>query len=180
MGHVRVDDADAAAKRAESAGGSVIAGPMDIPDVGRFAAIRDPQGAALSVFAPNDSEMPPAEGVFVWDELATSDVDGAKRFYGEVVGWTTVDMDMGDMTYTMFRTGDTDRAGCMPMMPGAPAPSWLTYIGTDDVDATAAKAKELGATVHVEPQDIPNVGRFAVVGDPTGATFGLFTGGSQG
>src|SRR5437868_1012254 len=136
MGHVRVDDADAAAKRAESAGGTVLAGPMDIPEVGRFAAVRDPQGAVLSVFAPNDSEMPPSEGVFVWDELATSDVEGAKRFYGEVVGWTTADMDMGDMTYTMFRTGDADRAGCMPMMPGVPAPFWLSYIGTDDVDAT--------------------------------------------
>src|SRR5919109_1607607 len=78
MGHVYVEDVDDAAKRAESAGGTVLAGPMDIPDVGRFAAVRDPQGALLSLFTPNDPNMPVGEGVFVWDELITSDVEGAK------------------------------------------------------------------------------------------------------
>src|SRR5207248_3467066 len=95
MGHVYVEDTDAAAERATSAGGTVLAGPMGIPDVGRFAAIRDPQGAVFSLFTPNDPNMETGAGVFVWDELATSDVEGAKRFYGEVVGWTTSDTDMG-------------------------------------------------------------------------------------
>jgi predicted enzyme related to lactoylglutathione lyase len=149
---------------------------MDIPEVGRFAAIRDPQGAVLSLFTAKDADAPQSEGVFVWDELATSDVEAAKSFYGDVVGWTAHDEDMGQMVYTLFRSGDTDRAGCMKMMPGVPSPFWLSYIGTDDIDATAKKAKDLGATVHVEPTDIPNVGRFAVLGDPTGATFGLFKG----
>src|SRR5437588_459200 len=123
------------------------------------------------------TQVQTAVGRFVWHDHASEDPAKAKDVYtslfgwetevfkpGEVVGWTTADMDMGDMTYTMFRTGDADRAGCMPMMPGVPAPFWLSYIGTDDVDATAAKAKELGGTIHVEPRDIPNVGRFAVVG----------------
>jgi predicted enzyme related to lactoylglutathione lyase len=179
IGHVNVEDVDAAARQAASAGGSVLAGPMDIPDVGRFAAVRDPQGAVLSLFTPKDPDMPTSEGVFVWDELATSDVEGAKRFYGEVVGWTTREMEMADgMAYTLFRSGDADRAGCMAMMPDTPAPMWLTYIGTDDVDATAEKAKELGGTIYAGPTDIPNnIGRFAVIGDPTGAAFGLFKGG---
>jgi uncharacterized protein len=176
LGHVYVEDADAAGARAESAGGSVVAS-MDVPDVGRIVVVRDPQGAVFSLFTPKDGDAPMSEGVFVWDELATSDVEAAKSFYGEVVGWTTRDMDMGnDITYTLFRSGDTDRAGCMQMMPGVPSPFWLTYIGTEDVDASAAKAKELGATVYVEPTDIPNVGRFAVLSDPTGAVFGLFQG----
>src|SRR4051794_20042923 len=113
MGHVQVDDVDAAAERAAGAGGSVLAGPMDIPEVGRFAAIRDPQGAVFSLFTPNDAASSTGDGVFVWDELATSDAEAAKSFYGEVVGWTTRDMDMGGgMTYTLFRSGETDRAGC--------------------------------------------------------------------
>jgi uncharacterized protein len=178
MGHVHVEDVDSAAQRVESSGGAVLAGPMDIPDVGRFAAVRDPQGAVLSLFTPKDESMQVGEGVFVWDELLTSDVEGAKRFYDEVVGWTTRDMDMGEAgTYTLFRSGDADRAGCMAKPNDAPATAWVTYIGTDDVDATASRAKELGATVVVEPMDIPgDIGRFAVILDPTGAAVGLFKG----
>jgi predicted enzyme related to lactoylglutathione lyase len=176
VGHVYVDDVDAAAQRAEGAGGTVVVPPTDIPDVGRFSVLRDPQGAVFSVFTAKEPGMPQSEGVFVWDELATSDVEGAKRFYGEVVGWTTKEMDMGGgMTYTLFRSGDADRAGCMAMMPDTPAPMWIAYVGTDDVDGTAERAKELGGTVYAGPMDIPNgVGRFAVIGDPTGAAIGLF------
>jgi len=176
MGHVYVEDVDAAAERASGAGGTVLHGPSDIPDVGRFAVVRDPQGAVFSLFTPNEPSMDTGEGVFVWDELLTSDVEAAKRFYGEVVGWTSRDMPVGgDFTYTLFRSGDSDRAGCMPMMPDTPAPMWIAYIGTDDVDATANRAKELGATVYAEPMDIPDgIGRFAVIGDPTGAAVGLF------
>ena len=85
------------------------------------------------------------------------------------------------MTYTMFQNGGgTDVGGCMQLMEGMQAPPhWLVYIGTDDVDATTARAKELGATVHVEPADIPNIGRFSVLQDPTGAAFGLFKGSPQ-
>jgi predicted enzyme related to lactoylglutathione lyase len=59
-------------------------------------------------------------------------------------------------------------------MEGEPGPNWLVYIGADDIDATTARAKELGATVYVEPADIPNVGRFSVLQDPAGAVFGLY------
>jgi uncharacterized protein len=88
-------------------------------------------------------------------------------------------MDMGEMgTYTIFSRGEEqDVGGCMRTPPGVEAPPhWLVYIGVDDVDATAARAKELGATVFQESTDIPEVGRFAVVQDPAGAVFGLFRG----
>jgi uncharacterized protein len=177
LGHVLVDDVDAAAERAKAAGGNVVHGPMDIPEVGRFAVLADPQGAVLSTFAP-EGEAPISEGVFVWDELTTSDTDAAIAFYGEVLGWTGRGMDMGEMgTYTIFERGgeDGDVAGCMKTPPGMEAPPhWLVYIGVDDVDATAARAKELGATVFHEATDIPDVGRFAIVQDPAGAVFGLF------
>jgi uncharacterized protein len=176
LGHVLVESADEAADRARRAGGNVIAGPMDIPEVGRFALIADPQGAVVSAFAP-EGEAPMGQGVFVWDELMTSDPEAATRFYGEVFGWTSRAMDMGEMgTYTLFSRGeDDDVGGCMRMPEGMQAPPhWLVYVGVDDVDATAARAKELGATLFVEPTDIPEVGRFAIVQDPAGAVFGLF------
>ena len=179
MGNVFVEDVDEVARRAEAAGGKVLYGPEDIPEVSRFALISDPQGATLSAFTPQpqgDGEL--GEGVFVWDELHTSDPAAARSFYGEVLGWNARDEDMGDFTYTIFQNrGGTDVAGCMQLMEGMQAPPhWLVYIGTDDVDATTARAKELGATIHVEPMDIPNVGRFSVLQDPAGAAFGLFKG----
>jgi uncharacterized protein len=181
LGHVLVEDVDAAADRAKAAGGTVVFGPTDIPEVGRFALVADPQGAVLSAFAP-EGEPPPSEGVFVWDELMTSDPAAAKHFYGEVFGWSARDMDMGEMgTYTMFqRAGDVDVGGCMRLPEGVEAPPhWLPYIGTEDVDATTARAKELGATVFQEPTDIPNAGRFSIVQDPVGAVFGLYKGTSE-
>lgn len=176
LAHVYVEDVDAAAGRAEAAGGSIVAPAMDIPDVGRMVVIADPQGAVVSLYT-SSGEMTPSEGVFVWDELMTTDVEAAKRFYGEVVGWESRDMDMGPSgTYTLFSSAGADRAGAMPRpeSAGEVPPNWLTYLGTADVDATAAKAKELGANVMMEPFDVSTVGRLAIIADPTGAVIGLF------
>ncbi len=160
----------------KAAGGTIIADPMDIPEVGRMVVIADPQGAVVSLFA-SAGDPPTSEGVFVWDELMTSDIEGAKRFYGEVVGWETEDMEMGDgMIYTMFRTGEAQRGGGMPIPDGLEAPpAWLTYIGTDDVDATYAKAESMGATEIRAPFDVSTVGRLAIFKDPTGAVIGIYT-----
>jgi len=175
LAHVRVDDVDAAAGRAEGAGGRIVAPAFDIPEVGRMAVVADPQGAALSLFTPT-GEWEPTGGVFVWDELMTTDVEDAKRFYGEVVGWGSRDQDMGEFTYTLFTSGGADRAGGMTIPPQAAGmqPYWMTYIGADDVDATVEKAKGMGANVMMEPSDVPSVGRLAILVDPTGAVFGLY------
>ena len=175
LGHVLVEDADEAARRAEATGGKILFGPQSMPDVGRFALIADPQGAVVSAYAP-EGEGEPGQGVFVWDELHTSGPGAAKSFYGEVFGWTSNDVDMGGgTTYTLFkRSGDTDAGGCFQLGEGQPASYWLVYIGTDDVDGTAARAKELGATVLVEPADIPGQGRFSVLQDPAGAAFAIY------
>jgi uncharacterized protein len=182
MGNVFVEDPDEVARRAEAAGGKVLYGPEDIPEVGRFALISDPQGGVVSAFAPKpQGEGELGEGVFVWDELHTSDPAAAKSFYGEVLGWTARDEDMGGFAYTIFQNrAGTDVAGCSQLREGEPGTNWLVYIGTDDVDATTARAKELGATVLAEPMDIPNdIGRFSVLQDPAGAVFGLYKPGSQ-
>lgn len=184
LGIVQVENCDETAKQVESAGGQIYAGPLDIPEVGRFVVIGDPQGAAVGAIAPRDDapDTPPAEGVFVWDELQTSDVEGAKSFYGEVFGWTSADMDMGEnSTYTMFkRAGDVDVGGAYQMSGDSPAPPhWLAYIGCDDVDATASRTTELGGMALLQPVDVPGVGRLAVLQDPQGAVFGIFKPTSQ-
>jgi hypothetical protein len=183
LGHVLVEDVDDVVGRAEAAGGTIVTAPTDIPEVGRFAVIADPQGAVTSAFSPTSTEDAPAgEGVFLWDEVMTTDPEGAASFYSELYGWTSRSMDMGEMgTYTVFqRAGGVDVAGCMARPPGMEAPpQWMPYVGTDDVDTTAARAGELGGTVIGEPADIPGMGRFAVVKDPAGAVFGLFKGSAQ-
>ena len=177
-GNIFVEDADEAARRAEAAGGRILHGPESIPEVGRFALIADPQGATVTAFTPQGEGGELGEGVFVWDELHTSDPAAAKSFYGEVFGWSSQDSDMGGMTYTIFkRAGGIDTAGCMQLEEGdVSSPNWLVYIGTKDVDATTARAKELGGTIFVEPTDIPDMGRYSVLQDPAGAAFGLFQG----
>jgi uncharacterized protein len=185
LGHVLVEDADEAASKAEAAGGRIVNPPMDIPQIGRMVVIADPQGAVFSAFASaSPGEGSSAEGTFVWDELLTADVAGAKSFYGEVFGWTTEEMDVGEAgTYTIFqRAGNVGTAGCMAKPDDLPVPAaWITYIGVADVDAAAEKGASLGGIVQVPPMDIPNdIGRFAVLIDPTGAAIGLFKGNPTG
>ncbi len=176
LGHVLVEDVDETAARAEAAGGTLLAEPMDIPEIGRMVVIQDPQGAVVSAFSPTGGEASIPEGTFLWDELMTTDVEAAKGSYGEIFGWSASDTDMGEAgTYTIFqRAGEVSAAGCMATRPGGEVPpQWNTYLATDNVDATVAKATELGASVYVDPTDTPGVGRWAVLADPTGATFGL-------
>jgi predicted enzyme related to lactoylglutathione lyase len=118
-------------------------------------------------------------GRFIWHELLTTDPEGAQQFYRKTVGWGTQPYVGSDPPYTMWLNGEKPVGGIMPMPPQATqsggSPSWLTYLSTPDVDDTVARAQNLGATVHVQPRDIPEVGRFAVLGDPQGAMFAVYT-----
>jgi predicted enzyme related to lactoylglutathione lyase len=110
-------------------------------------------------------------GAFSWFELMTTDVEAAKKFYTALFGWETEDMPMEGMNYTVIKAGGKPVAGMMTMPPevqGMP-PMWDIYITVDDVDATAKKVEELGGKVLRPPADIPKVGRFCVLSDPTGA-----------
>ncbi len=120
-----------------------------------------------------------APGTFCWNELMTRDAATAKKFYTELFGWTTEDSDMGEMgTYTMIKNGDKEVGGMMQMGDNVPeqVPAhWLSYIAVDDVDATVKKATDMGANICVPPTDIPNIGRFSVFTDPTGAGIAVYT-----
>ena len=172
LSHVRVDRLEDTIEKAKSAGGKLVAGPFEMEDVGRMAIIGDPHGAYIAVYQ-SGGEMPPAEGVFVWDELGTSDADGAQRFYEQVFGWTTNDMGPDYGGYRIFNRGETGIAGLMQLQDASIPPHWQPYVAVEDVDATVAKAGELGAATLAEPMDVPEVGRIAILRDAQGATFGI-------
>jgi predicted enzyme related to lactoylglutathione lyase len=117
-------------------------------------------------------------GRYVWHELMTTDPEAAKAFYTAVIGWKTKAWE-GPNPYTLWMWGDSQMGGLMELPREArehgARPHWLAYIGTPDVDATTARAQELGATVLMPPTDIPTIGRFSILQDPQGASFAAFT-----
>jgi uncharacterized protein len=118
-----------------------------------------------------------SHGHFVWYELVTTDVEAAKAFYADVVGWGTQDASMPGMAYTFFTSGKASVTGLMDLPEDARKlgmrPSWLGYVGVDNVDDAADRLKRLGGTVYVAPTDIPNISRVSVVVDPQTAMIAL-------
>ena len=181
--YVATDDADAAAARVTKAGGTVLFGPIDITDAGRVAFFAHPAGGMIGVWQAGShtgAEVVNEPGALNWNELQTRDVEGAKAFFSAVFGWQPDDQDFGGMTYTVFNLGDKGIAGAMPTTPfqvpdEVPA-FWLAYFSVADCDESVAKVQELGGSVLGQAHDLPGVGRFAVVADPHGATFGVIAG----
>jgi predicted enzyme related to lactoylglutathione lyase len=175
--YVATDDADAAVARAKDAGGQAIVEPMDVMDAGRMAFVTHPAAGAVGVWQPGrhtGAELVNEPGALSWNQLHTRDKDAAAAFYGEVFGWTP--QDFGGMA--VFNLGENGIGGLADMPPGTPdevPPFWMTVFGTDDTDAAAAKAAELGGQVASPPFDIPDVGRFAVLADPQGVFFGVIS-----
>jgi predicted enzyme related to lactoylglutathione lyase len=179
VAYVNVDDVDATVEKVLALGGQACVPATDIENIGRFAVINDPTGGMLSPFQSfheqKDPPYPQPAGMFCWDELMTSDVEVAKAFYGELFGWTSETHDAGGGDYHLLNQGERQIGGIMQKPEGAPHPSrWMPYVATDDVYASCEKARALGATIYVEPQEIPGTGHFCVFGDPQGATMALF------
>ncbi len=173
---IAVADVDATVAKATSAGGVVLAEPMDVFDLGRFAVLADPTGAVLSLWQARafaGAARLNETGALCWIELRTRGTGAARAFYTEVFGWTVTEGD----GYTQFGVGGQDFGGMMAMgedFPDGIPPHWALYFGVDDVDASAAKATELGGIVHVPGTDLPGTGRFAVLTDPQGGAFAIY------
>jgi len=178
ISYVSVDDVDAAAKVASAKGGKIVQPATDIPTVGRMARIADPQGAEICLFKNSDGDPPDLpkapQGTFFWNELHTPHPTLALAFYEAVVGYAHRSMDMGPAgAYHIISKGGVDRGGVTHHLPPGVPPHWLPYVSNDDVDAAIARAKRLGARIPINPEDIPGVGRFGVLQDPTGAVLAL-------
>jgi uncharacterized protein len=120
----------------------------------------------------------PAQGTFCWNELLTRDKNKALDFYTKLLGWSTEQMDVGELgTYTVLKTGDRGIGGIIemngPSFEGVSS-HWISYVAVDDIEATLSKAESLGAKVIEPINTIPNVGKIAIIEDPTGARIALY------
>lgn len=122
--------------------------------------------------------MANSHGRFAWYELITTDVEAAKAFYTNVIGWGTLDASAPGRVYTLFTAGKALVSGLMDLPEDARKmggkPSWVGYVEVDDVDATANRIKRLGGVVHVPPTDVSNISRFSIFSDPQAARLALF------
>lgn len=178
LSYVSVKDVDATTAKAKDMGAQALMEPCDVMDIGRMCAFIDPHGARFALWQPRNrigSELANEPGAFAWNELYTNDVDGSGVFYTNLFGWGAETADMGGMKYTSFMNGDRPAGGMMEIQKewGEVPPHWLVYFAVDDCDAAAAKMTDLGGTVLTGPQDIPEVGRFAVGHDPAGGAFAI-------
>ncbi len=173
ISYVSVENVDGAASAATASGGKIVEPLFDARGVGRFARIADPQGAELYLFkkATDDpADGPVTQGHFFWNELHTPDPAAAAAFYEKVVGFSHRSLDMGPAgAYHIVSAGGVDRGGITAVQAASAPPHWLPYVYVDDVDATMARVKKVGGTESIPPHDIPGIGRFAVLADPTGA-----------
>jgi uncharacterized protein len=180
LAYVSTPDVDAAAQRAAELGGNVMVPPTDIPTVGRFAVLADPQGATFAVFAAAAStpghDGPAEIGEFSWHELATTDVDAAFAFYADLFGWAKGEAhDMGPAgVYQLFAGNGQDLGGMFVKpaeMPGPP--SWLFYARVPDVNAAVEAVKTAGGQLLNGPMEVPGGSRIAQCMDPQGAKFAV-------
>ncbi|MDQ1541226.1 MAG: uncharacterized protein QOH29_1952 [Actinomycetota bacterium] len=194
--YIRVDSADEAAARARAAGGSLLSEPFDVMDAGRMAMLADTEGAAFCVWQArrhHGARIVNEAGSLNFNVLSCRDLEAAKRFYGAVFGWTTLDLATGEY-WTLTAYGDyletltpgvreraaafgapgfADVLAAITLIPAddpADPAQWGVTFATDDADATAAKAVELGGTVVSPPVDAP-YSRLTVIRDPQGAMF---------
>ena len=180
MGYVAVPDVDASAARATAKGGAVHVPPMDIPGVGRFAIIADPQGAAIALFkSSNPAEDEPhvlgTPGFVGWHELYADDQATVFPFYAELFGWEKKDaMDMGEMgTYQIFGIGDKSLGGMMNKPPMVPATYWSYYFNVGNIDEAAERVASAGGRILHGPTEVPGGGWILQAMDPQGAAFAL-------
>jgi uncharacterized protein len=175
--YVSVENADAAAARAQELGATVVQPAGDVGDSGRLAVIQDPQGALLSVWEPREhfgAGLVNVPGALSWNDLLTPDVEASARFYRDLFGWQIDEIPGAEGQYWSIANGEIKNGGLMPAPPGG-HPAWNLYFGVDDAEATAALAGRLGAQTVMGPMDVPG-GRFVVLRDPQNAVFSVVDG----
>jgi uncharacterized protein len=182
--YIGTSDVDATVQAAEKLGGKVLKPASDIPNVGRFAVLSDPQGAAFAIFTPapgSGDGMSPGDhaGDFTWHELATTDLDAALTFYSEVFGWDKgAAHDMGEMgVYQLISHGGQDVGGIYKARDNSTPPSWLSYVRVADAAKAASAAKAAGGRILNGPIEVPGGSWIVMMLDPQGGAFAV--GGSE-
>jgi len=183
-GYVHVDDVDAMAARVADAGGEVLRPADDIPGVGRFAVVADPQNGAFMLFKPIAPQSAPpmpapgAAGTIGWHELRARDGAAVFDFYARLFGWAkgeTMDMGPGGV-YQLFEIDGVPSGAVMTKEPDQAKPGWRYYVRVDGIDAALARVAKLGGTVTMGPAPVPGDLWVAHARDPQGAVFALMSG----
>jgi predicted enzyme related to lactoylglutathione lyase len=177
--YVTVASADEATARAGEVGANVISEPFDVLDVGRMSVISDPTGAALCLWEPRSmigATLVNTPGAMTWNDLVTPDPEEASRFYGDLFGWTTEEIPNAS-GYRVIKNGERSNGGIMPLDPrmGDTPPNWMPYFGHEDVERVVEEVGGLGGQVFNGPMKMA-AGAIAVLGDPQGAVFAVWTG----
>ena len=181
LAYVNVDDVDASANKVRSLGGNVMHGPEDIPNVGRYAIIQDPQGAVLAIFRSSNQMMgwdgTPSVGKITWHELMAVDGHRALEFYRQLFGWQLIEeADMGPAgKYLEYGKNGKMYGGIFNRRPehGGMQPNWTFYINVRDLDKAVAATKKGGGAIVMGPMEVPGGDTVAIAKDPQGAMFAL-------
>ncbi len=176
--YINVDDINTTFTKAKDLGAHVLMEPMQILDAGIMFFVLDPVGAAIGFWQSgthDGAEVFNEINTMTWNDLGCRDVDAAKAFYQELVGWDTEEMAMGDSTYTMFKVGSRLNAGTWDIsghLPDEVPAHWLTWFRVDSAQDTAGRATKLGGSVMKEPGESP-FGISAILSDPAGSVFAI-------
>jgi predicted enzyme related to lactoylglutathione lyase len=176
--YVSVASADATAAKVTELGGNVHAPPFDVLEAGRMTVVQDPQGAFFLAWEPRDhfgAALVNAPGALSWNELATSSLDGAAGFYGELFGWEITPVEGSPQPYLMIKNGEASNGGIRQLDREGVPPHWLVYFGTEDVEAALAQAEELGGGKLSDPIELPQA-TMGIAQDPQGAVFAVYAG----
>ena len=179
-GYLGVADVDRAAARVQAAGGGLRRPAEDIPGVGRFAVVADPQGGVVILFHPTGAEAAPqvmagAPGRVGWHELHATDCVRAFEFYAGLFGWTRAEaFDMGAMgSYQIFAAGGVSIGGMMNSPAAGAGAFWLHYFTVEDIDAALARLTAAGGSLVMGPMEVPGGIWILQARDPQGAMFAL-------
>ena len=178
--YVATPDVDDTVAAAERLGGKVLKGPTDIPNMGRYAVLTDPQGATFAVYTPPGAPPEGADaanggpGEFGWHELATTDQDAALSFYTELFGWEKgAAHDMGGMTYQLIQHNGVDVGGIFTLQAPATPPNWLSYVRVADCTKATNAAKSGGGRILNGPMEVPGGSWITQIMDPQGGAFAV-------
>jgi uncharacterized protein len=184
LGYIYVPDVDQAVRKIETAGGKSLMPPMDIPNVGRIAMVADPQGNPFYIMKPippqgqekeqSDVFSPTAEQRVGWNELMTSDPVAARKFYGDLFGWTSDEfMPMGESgEYRFLAHHGTTLGAVCGLMPGGSS-HWRYYVRVPSISAAVEAVKAGGGQVTMGPHEVPGGDHIIIGNDPQGAEFAL-------
>jgi uncharacterized protein len=175
--YVSVEDADAAAARAQELGATVVLAAGDVGDSGRLAVFQDPQGALLSVWQPGEhfgAALVNGPGLLSWNDLLSPDVEASAAFYRALFGWTIEPIPGAEGQYWSIANDGKTNGGLMPLPLGG-HPAWNLYFGVEDTEASIARVAELGGQTVMGPMPVPS-GRFAILRDPQNGVFSVVDG----